>query len=427
MNKAWIALAVFVITYVLFIVFPTRRSWVACIGSVILILSGAIGWKTALMEKVSWNVMGLFFGTLILAEVFMLSRVPAVLAEWLVDRMKTGRAAMVALCVLSGLISMFVENVAVVLLVAPVALSVAKRLHVAPAPLLIGIAISSNLQGTATMIGDPPSMILAGFKHMQFMDFFIYHGRPGIFFAVEIGAIASVLVLLFIFRKQKQEVEKIEMEHARSWFPTILLGVLVIALSIATIPDPEFDWFAGVITLILGIIATVWFVFIARWDSFRKLVGALDLDTTFFLIGVFIIVGGLSDTGWLDKLSVWLSNELGNHQFLAFVIIIALSVILSAFIDNVPFLLTMLPVVSKVAEQMHGSETALLFGLLIGACLGGNITPIGASANVVTLGLLRKEGYVVTFRQFMAIGVPFTIAAVCAAAAFVWLIWGSAS
>ncbi|MBN1548265.1 MAG: hypothetical protein JW902_16560 [Syntrophaceae bacterium] len=214
------------------------------------------------------------------------------------------------------------------------------------------------------------------------------------------------------------------MFHA--WIALVVLAILIVALSIVTIPDPEFKWFTGAITLVLALIASIWFVFKARWGSFQRLFTALDWDTTFFLIGVFILVGGLSEAGWLDKLAVWLSSELGTNTFLAFVVIISISVVLSAFIDNVPFLLTMLPVVSKVAQQMHGSETALLFGLLIGACLGGNITPIGASANVVTLGLLRKEGHIVSFGQFMRIGIPFTLAAVCAASAFVWMVWGKA-
>ncbi|HPM11250.1 MAG TPA: SLC13 family permease, partial [Paludibacter sp.] len=369
--------------------------------------------------------MGLFFGTLVLAEMFMLSRVPAVLAEWLVDRMKTGRWAMVALCLLSGFISAFVENVAVVLLVAPVALSVSKRLNTSPVPLLIGIAVSSNLQGTATMIGDPPSMIFAGFKQMGFLDFFVYQGRPGIFFAVEIGAVASLLVLFYVFRHERQTVSKVEVERPRSWVPTILLIFLVLALSISTIPDPEFKWFAGAVTLVLALAGTLWFVFGSKWGSFKELFSAIDWDTTLFLIGIFIIVGGLSDAGWLDKLAVWLGNGLGSNTLLAFIVVVAMAVILSAFIDNVPFLLTMLPVVNKIAEQMGGSDTALLYGLLIGACLGGNITPIGASANVVTLGILRKQGHVVSFGKFMSIGVPFTIVAVAAASLFVWFVWGT--
>mgnify|MGYP005841693921 CR=1 FL=1 len=368
--------------------------------------------------------MGLFFGTLVLAEMFMHSRVPAVIAEWLVDRMSTGRAAIIILCILSGIISAFVENVAVVLLIAPVAFSVAEKLKTNPVPVLIGIAVSSNLQGTATMIGDPPSMILAGYMRMGFLDFFIYQGRPGIFFAVEIGAIASLFVLFFIFRKEKQQITVLNVENIRSLFPSILLIGLILALSIATLFDSEFRWFAGTITMVLALMGTIWFRFIAKWGSLKKMFRELDWDTTFFLIGVFVLVGGLSDSGWLDTTADFLSGILGSNVLFAFILIVLIAVLLSAFVDNVPFLLAMIPVIQKLGHQMQGAVIVLMFGLLIGSCLGGNITPIGASANVVTIGLLKKRGHMVTFGQFMRIGIPFTVAAVIAACIFVWLIWG---
>ena len=424
MTPAWISLIVFALSYALFVILPERRSWTACVGGALLVATGVMGWKDAFFVKVSWNVMGLFFGTLILAELFLLSRVPAVLAEWLVDKSKSTRVAMLALCTLAGSISMFVENVAVVLLVAPVALSLAEKLKISPVPLLIGIAVSSNLQGTATMIGDPPSMILAGYLRMGFGDFFAYQGKPGIFFAVQVGAVASLLVLAIVYRRHNSKPLHLRQEKARSWVPAILLGFLVLGLSFATAFDPDFAWFAGVYTLSLSAIALVWHSQHAHWGGTRKLIAALDWETTFFLIGVFVLVGGLSDSGWMDRLSGFMANSVGNNAALAFTMIVVFSVIVSGFVDNVPFLLVMIPVAQKVADQIHAPEPLLMFGLLIGACLGGNLTPIGASANVVTLGILKKRGYTVSFGEFMGIGIPFTLAAVLSSCAFVWWIWG---
>jgi len=423
---SWISLAVFIACYVLFVVFPHRRSWVACGGSLVLVLATGLTWQEALLHAVSWNVIGLFLGTLVLAELFLLSRIPAVLAEWMIGRASSGRAAMLALCVLAGFLSAFIENVAVVLLIAPVAFSLTDKLKVNPIPLLIGIAVSSNLQGTATMIGDPPSMILAGYMKMGFLDFFIYRGRPGIFFAVEIGAIASFLLLAWIFRGEKSRDISVSVEQVKSWVPAVLLALLVLSLSVSTLFDPDFKWFAGAVTISLAIIGIVWFVAVAKWGSLGGVLKSLDWDTTFFLVGVFILVGGLSGSGWLDTLAAWLSQNMGGHVFFAFSAIVLLSVALSAFIDNVPFLLAMIPVVQKIAEESQGSSIALLYGLLIGACLGGNITPIGASANVVAIGMLKKRGYIVGFGKFMSIGLPFTAAAVLAGAAFIWLVWGGA-
>ncbi len=423
MTTEWITLIVFALAYVLFVALPGRRSWVACAGGVVLILTGALGVREALFEKISWNVMGLFFGTLVLAEMFLLSKAPAVMAEWLVDRTGTARGAMIALCALAGVISMFVENVAVVLLVSPVAISLAKKLNTSPVALLIGIAVSSNLQGTATMIGDPPSMILAGHMKMSFLDFFIYEGKPGIFFAVQVGAIASLTVLAWFFRKHREATKLLSMEKVLSWVPAILLGVLLLGLSVSTLPDPEFKWFAGVFTMAIAAVATVWYATKARWTSLGTLYRSMDWDTTFFLIGVFVLVGGLSDSGWLDRLSGAIARGVGGNLGLAFIVIVLLSVVVSGFVDNVPFLLAMIPVVQKVADHMNAPVPLLMFGLLIGACLGGNLTPIGASANVVTLGILKKQGYHVGFGEFMRIGIPFTVVAVVSACLFVWWIW----
>ncbi|MDI6774309.1 MAG: SLC13 family permease [Verrucomicrobiota bacterium] len=423
MSKERITILVFALCYALFVVFPNRRSWVACGGSLLLVMSGAIGWRDAVLEKINWNVMGLFFGTLILAELFMLSRAPAVMSEWLVDRMRAARGAMLVLCVLSGAISVFVENVAVVLLVSPVAMSLAEKLKINPVRLLIGIAVSSNLQGTATMIGDPPSMILAGHLKMSFLDFFVYQGRLGIFFAVEIGAVVSLMALWFLFRAHREPISVVPVEKARSWAPSWFLALLIVGLSFASLADPNFAWFAGVFTMIVAVVALVWLRFRFHWQPIRQFGRALDWDTTFFLAGVFVLVGGLSDSGWLDRLAGAIAAGVGASLPLAFVAIVALAVAVSAFVDNVPFLLAMIPVAEKVAEQMDAPMPVLMFGLLIGACLGGNLTPIGASANVVAIGLLRKRGFTVGFREFFGVGFPFTIVAVTAACLFVWIVW----
>ena len=264
---------------------------------------------------------------------------PAVFAEWLVDRSKSTRVAMLALCALSGGLSMCVENVAVVLLVAPVALSLAEKLKISPVRLLIGIAISSNLQGTATMIGDPPSMILAGHMRMGFWDFFAYQGKPGIFFAVQIGAAASLAVLAVVYRRYRSKPSHIPQETARSWVPAALLGLLILGLSFTTAFDPAFAWFAGVYTLVLSAVALVWYRLLARWGSTRQLFASLDWDTTFFLIGVFVLVGGLSDSGWMDRLSGLMASLVSGSAVLAFALIVVFSVALSGFVDNVPFLL----------------------------------------------------------------------------------------
>lgn len=421
---AALPLVIFFVCYALFVIFPRHRAWTASAGSLMTILFGPLSLHKALSEAIQWNVVFLFFGTLILAEIFMQSRMPAVLAEQLVSRTRTARGAMLALCLLTSLLSIFVENVAVVLLVAPVAFSLAQKLKIKPAGLLIAIAICSNLQGTATLIGDPPSMILAGYLKMNFNDFFIYHGKAGVFFAVQLGAVASLAVLWWMFRAHSEPSETIPTESPRSLVPSGFLILLVVGLALASNVDPDFGWFAGTYTCLLAIMALFWYHLGSQWGSARDLIKTLDWDTTLFLIGVFVIVGGLSESGWLEWTARVMGRISGQDVFKSFVLIVVLSVGVSAFVDNVPFLLAAIPIAQHMADRLLNVPGPLLiFALLIGSCLGGNITPIGASANVVAIGLLKREGHIITFGEFARVGLPFTIAAVMAASAFVWYVW----
>ena len=421
MNPKITALIVFAISYFLFVCLPHKRALVALAGSLLLVLTQTISLKEAFLA-VNWNVMGIFVGTLIIADVFMQSRVPAYIAEVIVDRAKSTVWAILFICILSCFISAFVENVATVLIVAPIALALAKKLKINPMNMMIAIAVSSNLQGTATLIGDPPSMLLGGFAKMNFGDFFFYHGKPSIFFAVELGAFASFCVLYFIFRKHKTKTQLIPVEKVKSWVPTILLVSLIVLLALTSFFDSGFTSLAGQLCMVFGILALVWEKLVNKTSIISGFKG-LDWDTTFFLMGIFIIVGAISLTGWIQVLANYLANLVGGNIFLGYTAIVFISVILSAFIDNVPFLAAMLPVAMIMSDKLQINPSLFLFGLLIGASLGGNITPIGASANIVACGLLKKEGYRVKFTDFMKIGIPFTIVAVTVAYLFVWFIW----
>lgn len=421
MDKSIISLLLFVLAYILFVIFPARRTKVAIGAGILLIATNAISVKEAFFA-VNWNVMGIFVGTLIVADIFMQSRAPAFIAEVIVDRAKNTAWAILLVCLLAGFISAFVENVATVLIIAPIALSLAKKINLNPLKMMIAIAISSNLQGAATLIGDPPSMLLAGFAKMNFADFFFYQGRPSIFFAVELGALASFPVLFFIFRKEKQKVKLIPVERVLSWVPTAILVSLVFLLAVSSFMDTGFSYLAGLICMAAGVISLLWDKFINK-GAVLKGIKALDWDTTLFLAGIFILVGSITLTGWIDVFARFLSGLIGGNIFAGYTLIIFVSVILSAFIDNVPFLAAMLPVAISMANTLGINPSLFLFGLLIGASLGGNITPIGASANIVACGLLKKEGYKVGFWDFMKIGLPFTFAAVGAAYLFIWFVW----
>lgn len=240
---------------------------------------------------------------------------------------------------------------------------------------------------------------------------------------MELGALVSFFALYFIFNKHKEKVQLVAVEKVKSWVPTIILVTLIFLLAVSSLFDTEFSYMAGAICIAGGLVSIFWEKLVNKGSILRG-ISSLDWETTFFLIGIFILVGSITLTGWIEIISNFLSGLVGQNIFLGYTLIVFVSVILSAFIDNVPFLAAMLPVALSMSAKLAISPSLFLFGLLIGASLGGNITPIGASANIVACGLLKKEGYEVRFKDFMKIGLPFTLAAVTAAYLFVWFIWG---
>lgn len=420
-NQKTLILVVFLLVYLYLIVSKKRRALAIWIGIGVLFSTGILD-VVKILHFINWNVIGIFAGTLVMTELFIYSKVPVLLADILVNQSKTVGSALLWVCIMSGFISAFVENVATVLIIAPIALELSRKLGVSPVPFLVGIAISSNLQGTATLIGDPPSMILAGAEKMTFNDFFIFQGKPGIFFAVELGAATSFFILYLFFKKYRQAVIRIPKEKPSSWVPTWMLGAMIGALALSSLFDPEFRFLAGVICIVFGLFGFLWHLFEAQKRALL-LIKNYDWDTTFFLAGVFVMVGALEYGGLIQDLTKAVARVTGDSPFIAFTFIVWFSVLISAFVDNVPYITAMIPVAHKLGVGLGTSPYLLVFGLLIGACLGGNITHIGASANIVATGILRKRGYSISFWEFGRIGLPFTLAATLAGYIFIWFVW----
>ncbi len=422
----------FLVAYIFIIFFYDKKHYIIWSAVFVALLARLIDVKTAFFS-INWNVMGVFLGTMIVAQFFIESKMTDYLANCIINRAKRLRIAILAMCALSGFISIFAENVATVLILAPIAMSVARKLKTSAIPFLIGIAVSSNLQGAGTLIGDPPSMILAGYAKLTFNEFFWLNGKPSIFFAVQAGAIASLFVLYFLFRKYRQKTVKLKNEKIRSIFPTLLIIFMISALAFSSFIDPEFKCIAGLTCMFAAIIGTIWhFIRIHKKRRHKNRINkeireflfkSIDWPTCFFLAGIFIMVGLLSEIGILEEISHLFSLISGTNAFIAFMLIVWISVLFSAFVDNVPYLAAMIPVSAHLAESVGVSPYLMYFGLLIGASVGGNITPIGASANIVATGMLKKEGYKLRFFDFVKIGLPFTLVSTAAAVMFVWLFW----
>lgn len=420
------AIVLFVLTYVLLLALPKARAYIAAFVGFLFMCIGILPWEN-FPVAIDWNVLMIIAGTMGIVALFIESRMPALLADLLISKMPNVKWAVVALSLFAGLISAFVDNVATVLMVAPIAISISRKLDISPVPAIIAIAVSSNLQGAATLVGDTTSIMLGGEAGMTFIDFFVLDGKLGIFWIVQIAALAATAYLLLIFRKDKQKIEHNERTEVKDFFPSFLLiAMLALLIGVSFIEDKP-DVTAGIICMGLMVVGMIYTV-IRRKDfsGVKNTVKEIDFKTLLLLTGIFLIIGGLDSVGVISDIANLLVKASGGNLFALYSLLVWASVLVSAFIDNIPYVATMLPVIGTMAASMGLSAEAsmvLYLGLLSGATLGGNLTPIGASANITAVGILRKEGHEVSTAQFMKISVPFTLIAVAVGYGLVWAVY----
>ena len=421
-------LIVFTISYLLFGFFPSKRTIVAVVSALMLTIFCLYKFNRLLIAAINVNVISIFIGTMLVSNLIVESGIAEYIAEKIILKTKSVRWSFLILCIICGFLSIFLDNVSTVIIVAPVAIQIAKKLNINPTKIIFAVAISSNLQGTATLIGDPPSMLLASATGMTFLDFFYYKMKPSIFFVVQLGAMSSFFVLYLIFSKFRQQIYNYNLSTTKvsSWIPLYTLACMVFLLIFTsffkTSLKKDYLFVAGTICLFFGIISLLIKKFLFK-SSLLKSFNLLDWETVLFLASVFVIIESVETAGLLERFAYKFITMVGNNKFIIYSLFVFFAMLLSGFIDNIPFFATMIPVAKIVSLQTNMSLELLLFGLLIGCTLGGNITPTGASANIVGWGMLKKEGYNATFLDFIKIGLPFTIAAVLPAYVFIWFIW----
>lgn len=421
----YFALALFALTYILMLVFSKYRPYIALASALIYIVSGMLPLNSVL-RTIDFNVILMIAGTMGIVSLFIESKMPELLADILMSKVPNVQWAAVAMALFAGIISAFVDNVATVLMIAPVALEICKKLKTNPVPFIIVIAVSSNLQGAATLVGDTTAIMLGSALNMSFTDFFWYKGKPGMFFTVELGAVLSAIIIYYIFRKEKSVIPKAaERTNVTDYVPTILLvGTIVLLICASFIPNKP-DITNGLICCVLLAIGLVYnFIRKKNVSAILNPLKDIDFQTIGLLLGLFVMIGGIEAQGVIQAAADLLAKLGGKNIFLLYTLIVWASVLISAFIDNIPYVATMIPVIRGIAIALAIDPTVLYFGLLSGATLGGNCTPIGASANITGIGILRKEGYTVKNSDFFKIGIPFTLAAIIPAYIYLWLVFG---
>ena len=418
-----IAIILFILMYILMIKFSNKREYIALFTAIIYILLGILPVNN-IISSIDFNIIFMMAGTMILVYYFIKSKMPALIADFLLDKSPNVMWVTIFMSAFAGLISAFIDNTATVLMIAPVALAVCKELKINPTSMIIALAVSSNLQGAATLVGDTTSILLGAYAKMDFNSFFFLNGKASIFFAVELGAIASLLIMFFMFRKETKEITASKNIKVKDYLPSIMLIVLVISLILASFIPNKPSITNGLICIFIALF--VMFLDAGKNKTTNNILEnlkTLDYQTIILLVGLFLVIAGITNIGLIKDMSNLIIEFGGNNPFILYTIIVFASSLLSGFVDNIPYVATMLPVISTVSSTLSINPYLLYFGLLSGATLGGNLTPIGASANIAAVGLLKKEGYKVTFKDYMKIGVPLTISALLAGYLFIWFVW----
>ena len=448
------ALIIFAVTYILMLAFQKIRPYVTVGSALIFVALGIIASVNptlfgegffltssgvydysvmSALSEIDWNVIMMIAGTMGTVFLFIESKMPQLMSDVLISKMPNVKWVVVALSLFAGVVSAFVDNVATVLMIAPVALAFCKKLGISPVSSIICIAVSSNLQGAATLVGDTTSILLAKAANLDFSDFFVHDGHVGMFWVVQAGAVVSALIILFMFRKDNGKIEFTGRTKVEDKFPTFLLvGTVLSLIAVSFIPYKDAangvfykpDITNGIICIAFFLVGVIRELFIKKnKEIVKNAFKEIDYYTIVLLTGLFVVIGGIKSAGVIDVIGNAIASLGAGSPFIVYTIIVWMSVLLSAFIDNIPYTATMLSIVPVIASGVGMNPIILYYGLLCGATLGGNLTPIGASANIAGIGILRKEGHEVKATTFMKYGVPFTLAAVITGYLLIWLIW----
>lgn len=411
-TEKWLALAIFIGCFVLILYRNVKIAYVSLGAAALLIGLGVMNPGSALLGRVDWNVLGIYWGYGMLAILFRESRLPALVAAFVLARVRKEKYALLFICSLAAFLSAFMANPVVVIMLAPLAIEIADRLNASLFLYLVGLAISSNVVTTVTMVADPPALILAMQTGMTFLDFYWFEGKIGLGALSVVGVCAALLTLLVQFRHLNRTVRMEKETIAVSYGPLVIFVLSVLALAFIRTKHP------GVVGLALGVASLIWG---------HRVAGAMlrefDWDTLAFLVGIFIVVGAVEEVGLLKDFAAWLSGTGLKSPTLYLSLVTWLSVALSSFIDNVPYTVLMIPVCGYLAGSLGISPWSLYFGMLVGTGLGGNITPVGATANVLACGMLEKRGYRIDLWQYLKISVPFTLAGVASVHALLQWLW----
>ncbi|MFH9090447.1 ArsB/NhaD family transporter [Streptomyces sp. NPDC017673] len=422
--QSWAAIVVFVATYGLIISEKIHRVGAALGGAALMLAIGATDDKSAFFSEhsgVDWNVIFLLMGMMMIVGVLKKTGLFEYLAIWAVKRAQARPfRVMVMLIVITAVASALLDNVTTVLLIAPVTLLVCERLALPAAPFLIAEVFASNIGGIATLVGDPPNIIIASRAGLTFNDFLVHLAPLAALLIVVLVALCRLLFRKsFIYDEARAEEVMALQEGEAIKDPRLLIqGLVVLALVVVGfVLHPVLHYEPSVVALLgAGLLIAVSLV------ETGDVLGEVEWPTLAFFAGLFIMIGGLIETGVIGEISKSLADAIGDNELGGSMLLLGASAVLSGIVDNIPYVATMAPITSDLVQSMGGSGNHVMWwALAIGADLGGNATAIGASANVVVLGIAERNRQPISFWQFTKYGLVVTAVTVALSAGYVWL------
>ncbi|MBS4212302.1 MULTISPECIES: SLC13 family permease [Neobacillus] len=420
-TQALIALGVFLVIYAFIVTEKIHRTIIAMIGGILMVVLGIVGQEEAL-HHIDFNTIGLLTGMMIIVTITAETGLFKYLAIWSAkkagaDPLKT----LIMFGIITAVVSAFLDNVTTVLLMVPVTFSITRQLQVNPIPFLITQILASNIGGTATLIGDPPNIMLgSAVKELTFMEF-IYN-LSAISFLI---LFVNIAILAFIYRKQLKtstelKANVMDLDEKEEITDKVLLtkSLTVIGLTILGFFLHQLLHIESATVALAG----AFLLLLLTGEKYLdKALEKVEWTTIFFFIGLFVLVSGLVETGVISLLADKAVHLTGGNVTSTSLLILWVSAIASAFIDNIPFVATMIPMIKDMGDLGIQNLEPLWWSLALGACLGGNGTLIGASANVIVAGLAAKEGHHISFGKFLLIAFPLMILSIMICTVYIYL------
>lgn len=410
-----IAVAVFLIVILLIISERVHRTAAAMAGAMVLILTGVMSADKAL-SYIDFNTIGVLVGMMIFVAIVRRSGMFEYIA------VRAAKAVhgdpwkiMVAFTLITAVLSAILDNVTTVLLVGPMSIAIARMLKIDPVPFLMGQILASNVGGTATLIGDPPNIMIGSAAHLSFMDFLENTG-----FAVLFILVVLILLMKIVYEKKIElgtvdtgAIEKLDPSKSITNRALMKKGIIVL---ICVIVGFMFHDKLGIESSVIALTAAAVMLIIGREDV-NEAIQDVEWTTILFFMSLFVVVGGLTETGIIKELASKIIDATDGHPMVTMLVLLWASALLSSILDNIPFVATLIPLI--LAMQADGIDvTSFWWAISLGACLGGNGTMIGASANVVLSDISTKHGYPITFKSYLKVGMPFMLLSIVIATIF---------